>query len=77
MSVDVEHILPDGSIEAHSQLVERMLRQWNLQGDDMFDSEQARLREAYRLQGDLIAYVEDSSAEREGHAVSQVREKPN
>jgi uncharacterized protein (DUF488 family) len=77
MSVDVEHILPDGNIEAHSQMVERMLRQWNLQGDDMFDPKQARLREAYRLQSNLIAYVEDSSGEREDHAVSQVREKPN
>lgn len=77
MSVDVEHILPDGNIEAHSQMVERMLRQLNLQDDDMFDSRQARIREAYRLQSNMIAYVEDSSGEREGQAVGQVREKAN
>ena len=76
-SVEVNHILPDGNLETHSQLVERMLRQWHLHGDDIFDPKAARVEEAYRLQGDLIAYAEDTSGEVEGRVISQVREKPN
>jgi uncharacterized protein (DUF488 family) len=76
-SVEVNHILADGNLETHPQLVERMLQQWNLQGDDMFNPKQNRIQEAYRLQGDLIAYTEDTSGELEGRPISKVREKPN
>jgi len=74
-SVEVNHILPDGNLETHSQLVERMLRKWSLQGDDMFSLKENRVQEAYRLQGDLIAYEDESSLDSEGRLINQVREK--
>jgi len=67
--------LPDGNLETHSQLVERMLRKWSLQGDDMFSLKEHRVQEAYRLQGDLIAYEDESSLDSEGRLINQVREK--
>ena len=76
-SVVVNHILADGSIETHAQLVERMLQAWNLHSEDMFNPKPARIKEAYRLQGELIAYTEDSVGDLEEREVSQVREKPN
>lgn len=76
-SAEVNHILSDGSLEAHSHLIQRMLSRWNLLGDDMFDSEQARTQEAYRLQGNSIAYGDESSGELEARVINQVREKPN
>lgn len=74
-SVEVNHILPDGTLETHSQLVERMLRKWNLQGSDMFSPKEHRVQEAYRLQSDLIAYEDESSLDSEGRLINQVREK--
>jgi uncharacterized protein (DUF488 family) len=72
--VGVSHILSDGSIETHAQLVDRMLRRWNMLADDMFSPKEHRVPEAYRLQGDSIAYEDESLTDPEDRFINQVRE---
>jgi uncharacterized protein (DUF488 family) len=62
LEVSVNHILADGRIESHDQLVERMLRKWKLSSGDMFSAKEQFVAEAYRKQGEAIAYEDESLA---------------
>jgi uncharacterized protein (DUF488 family) len=57
--IEVRHILGDGRLEHHADAIDRLVRQLHLPEGDMFRSRDEIISEAYRLQGDRIAYVED------------------
>ena len=54
--IPVKHILRGGGIEDHEQTVERLLRALKINNHDMFRDHASLLSEAYRRQGDRIAY---------------------
>jgi uncharacterized protein (DUF488 family) len=56
--LEVRHILNDGRLEYHADAMNRLIRHLHLPEDDMFRSRDEIISEAYRLQGDRIAYVE-------------------
>jgi uncharacterized protein (DUF488 family) len=58
---EVRHIHGDGRIESHDDAMTRLIRLLHLPEDDMFSSRQDVLSEAYRLQGDRIAYTEEKT----------------
>lgn len=60
IGVSVNHILADRRIEDHDQLVERMLQKWKLSAGDMFSAREQFVAEAYRKQGQAIAYEDES-----------------
>jgi uncharacterized protein (DUF488 family) len=63
LRIAVEHILDDGSLEIHGKALSRLLRQLHLAEQDLFRSCEDVIEEAYRIQGERIAYDEgeDSS----------------
>ncbi len=61
--IPVCHILEDGSVESHDKALERLLRQFGLHEEDLFQSYEERIDEAYRLQEERIAYVSAEMAE--------------
>src|ERR1700741_237075 len=54
IGIDVQHVLPDGSLESHGQTVERMLKALHLDEADMFRTQQQAIEDAYRLQGSRL-----------------------
>ncbi len=66
LGVAIEHILADGSLESHDAALSRLARMINLREPDLVHSREQLLADAYRKQGERIAYeiVEppDSSA---------------
>ena len=58
--VDVTHILADGSVEKHSESIERLLSALGISADDMFRSEDEVVAEAYATQANRIAYDRSS-----------------
>lgn len=63
--VQVFHILADGMIENHEQTEGRLLHLFELPERELFRSPDEIVAEAYKLQGDKIAYQEDTLALRE------------
>lgn len=58
IGIAIEHILPDGSLETHQQAVARLLRQLKVpECDDLFRTREAIIDDAYRIQGEHIAYT--------------------
>jgi hypothetical protein len=55
-SIDVAHIHADGRIESHDAALSRLARMVNLPEHDMFHSREELLADAYRRQGERIAY---------------------
>lgn len=53
---NVKHILADGSLEAHSHAMSRLIDQLGLSDQDMFRSAEETVNEAYDKQADRIAY---------------------
>lgn len=56
MAIPVRHILKGGTIEDHDQTMERLLRLLDMNNHEMFRDHAALLSEAYRRQGERIAY---------------------
>jgi uncharacterized protein (DUF488 family) len=54
--IGVQHILADGRIESHDEVLARLLRE--LQLPELFRPRNEVVEEAYRVRGDEIAYVE-------------------
>jgi uncharacterized protein (DUF488 family) len=54
--IPVQHILADGSLEAHSAAMERLRGQLKLPESDLFRTASDVLEDAYRMQGERIAY---------------------
>ena len=60
--LEVQHISPDGRLESQDQLVERLLSTFQLHATDMFRSKGETISEAYRRQGEIIAYQLESAS---------------
>lgn len=58
LGIAVAHIREDGSVENHSHAISRLLQQLKLSEHDMFRSRDEVIDDAYRLQGERIAYEE-------------------
>ena len=56
-AVPVTHILHDGSLEPHSQLMARLAAELDLVGTDLFRAPDELIEDAYEKQGSRIAYV--------------------
>ncbi len=54
--IEVRHILEDGSIETHNEAMKRLKRQLGVPEQDLFRSQGQLAAEAYRIQGQRIAY---------------------
>jgi uncharacterized protein (DUF488 family) len=61
LRVDVQHILADGKLESHADVLNRLVRMFNLPEHDMFRSDEDVLADAYRYQEARIAH--DNRAE--------------
>ena len=55
--VPVTHILHDGALEPHTQLMTRLAADLDLVGTDLFRSPDELIEDAYEKQGSRIAYV--------------------
>jgi hypothetical protein len=58
LGLAVQHILADGRLESHADALSRLLRQLNLPEHDLFRSPEDVLEDAYRIQGEGIAYYD-------------------
>lgn len=56
LGVEVRHLLSNGEIESQEQCEERLLNNLNMSSSDLFRSRDEMVRDAYRVQGDAIAY---------------------
>lgn len=66
--LNIEHILADGAIEAHDQAIARLLKQLHLPEADMFRAKDEIIDEAYRKQGQAIAYEEKADVSAYGYS---------
>lgn len=55
---DIQHIVSLGKVESHDEAEQRLLRIWRMDGNDLFQSAEELLEDAYCKQADEIAYVE-------------------
>ena len=60
--IQVLHIQADGKLETHDEAINRLLKQLRLPEVDMFLSKEEIITEAYRLQGDAIAYLDEEDS---------------
>jgi uncharacterized protein (DUF488 family) len=65
LQIKVEHILEDGSLESQKNALRRLLALLKLPEQDLFRSREDMIEEAYRIQGERIAY-EASQAPSDG-----------
>ena len=63
LGVTVEHILADGSLENHDVALSRLARMINLREPDLVHSREQLIADAYRKQGERIAYEAVEPAE--------------
>jgi uncharacterized protein (DUF488 family) len=63
--IEVRHILSDGTLESHEQAESRLAQLFDLPERELFRSSGEIVAEAYRLQGEKIAYQEDAPTLRE------------
>ena len=59
--LDVQHILPDGSLEPHGEAMRRLLRKLRLLQQGFLDSPESLIERAYAEQEERIAYVDQAS----------------
>lgn len=58
--LQVQHILEDGRLESHDEVLDRLLTELGLQEPDLFRSPAEILEEAYRRRSEQIAYTEQN-----------------
>jgi uncharacterized protein (DUF488 family) len=63
--IHVQHIRDDGTLESQEEAERRLAQKFDLAERELFQSETEVLTEAYRRQGEKIAYEEDALALRE------------
>src|SRR6266849_5056919 len=63
--IEVRHILSDGTLESQAQVEGRLAQMFDLPERELFRSPGEIVAEAYRLQGERIAYQEETFAVRE------------
>lgn len=68
--IPVNHILADGSLEAHEAMESRLLAVCKLPEGDMFKSREEFVADAYLIQGERVAYQDEAMAEEERVVVS-------
>jgi uncharacterized protein (DUF488 family) len=61
--MSVKHILANGRVEDHEQAIERLVSRFRGQGNDIFQSPQEIIDEAYARRGNEIAYHEEATAD--------------
>lgn len=67
-NIKIEHILENGGIEEHEESEQRLMKLFNLNYPDFFQTEQQRLEEAYSRQAEKIAYeIIETTNELKGH----------
>ncbi len=54
--IDIRHILANGSLETTAEVEARLLREWRLPHDDLFDDQRVLVERAYDKQAERIAY---------------------
>lgn len=54
---EVRHILPDGGVENHADTIARLIARWKLPEADLVRTREEIEAEAYRLQGERVAYT--------------------
>jgi len=59
----INHILNDGRIETHHESERRLLKQLNLDNLELFKNDKEVLEDAYRKQGEKIAFSKQASTE--------------
>ncbi len=59
-AIDIKHVLVDGRLETQEDLVTRMLSRLHLHSEDMVSSKDELVHEAYRAQGEAIAYEDEA-----------------
>lgn len=64
-NVNIEHIHSDGNLETHRAMELRMLRLYDMSENDMFDSPEKILGNAYCIHGEKIAYQDNVILEQE------------
>jgi uncharacterized protein (DUF488 family) len=57
LAIQVQHIHADGSLEGHAAAIDRLAAKLRLPERDLFRTREDVLEDAYRLQGDRIAYA--------------------
>ena len=57
LGVEIDHILPDGSIEPHQHAMARLMRSLKIDPNDLFIPPDALADKAYRQQEERIAYI--------------------
>jgi uncharacterized protein (DUF488 family) len=65
LGLEVLHILGDGTLESHDQTEKRLLQRFELPERELFRSPEEIVAEAYKLQGEKVAYHEEEPALRE------------
>lgn len=63
--LQVLHVLSDGSLEDHEQTEKRLLQAFALEHKELFRSQDEIVAEAYKKQGEKVAYHEDELVLRE------------
>ncbi|MFN0068311.1 MAG: DUF488 family protein [Limisphaerales bacterium] len=63
--LQVLHVLSDGSLEDHSQTEKRLLQVFALENKELFRSQDEIVSEAYKKQGEKVAYHEEDLVLRE------------
>lgn len=58
-SIDVAHVLSNGSVESHSSIEDRLLNLQGLAKEDFFATREQRLNVAYRERNLRVAYAEN------------------
>lgn len=61
LNIPVLHIHADGRLEPHEQAIQRLIRRLRLPPPDMFRTRGDIVAEAYRMQGERIAYTRPSA----------------
>ena len=70
--IDVQHIHADGHLEAHADVVNRLMRQFNISDNDLFRSRDEIVADAYKQQEERIAYANSDSAATEPEPATRV-----
>ncbi len=71
--INVQHIHNDGTLESQEQAERRLAQKLNISEGELFRSADELVAEAYRLQGEKIAYQEDALALRDERPKRAVR----
>ena len=67
--VSVRHILEDGAAETHADTMERLREKLKLPDCDLFRTAEDVIEDAYRMQGERIAYEVEEEAGPPGSAL--------